>query len=332
MGAAVTQADAEFEGVTAAFTEVEAERRLAEVPLSHVSIELGHLYAEDFERGPAYLRDQFERVRPWAEVLRSVCERRAGRRPRISTCFLIDDYFTRFGEPAEVIGELTAAAADCGLRIDYVARESGCAVAGKVPLAEIVEQRLVPDPHPGADGSRPPVHEGGWLCNGERSKPTAVEEAMKSPAPWRPPRENSARRHSIFVDVELWNEPSGGPRLWSCPFLAAVWQLLRLGLLRYDGEAVATPVTWEGDLPTDWDEMPSILRLNPAAQPFSAYQTMSVLAPRFLPIEEAVRTILDQVAIDDGVLRQIADRSAAESIKVPSAIVDRIAYVFLGGL
>jgi hypothetical protein len=328
----MTRTGAEFEGVTAAFTEVDAERRLVGVPLSHVSIELGHLYAEDFERGPAYLRGQFERVRPWAEALRSVCERRyPGRRPRISTCFLIDDYFTRFGEPAEVIAELTSAAADCGLRIDYVARESGCASAGEVPLAEIVEQRLVPDPPPGADGSRPPVHEVGWLCNGERSTATPVDEAMGSLKPWQPPRENSARQHSIFVDVELWSERSGGRRLWSCPFLAAVWQLLRLGLLRYAGEPVATPVPWEGDLPADWDEMAPIVRLNPSAQPFSAYQTMSVLGSRFLPIEEAVRTILGQVAIDDGVLRQIADRGAAESIEVPPAIVDRIAYVFLGG-
>jgi hypothetical protein len=245
------------------------ERRLAGVPLSHVSIELGHLYAEDFERGPAYLRDQFERVRPWVETLRSLYERRhPGRRPRISTCFLIDDYFTRFGEPAEVIGDLTAAAAD---------------------------------------------------------------EAMRRPAPWGPPRENTARQHSIFVDVELWSEPPGGRRLWSCAFLASVWQLLRLGLLRYDGAAVATPVTWEGDLPADWEEVPPILQLNPAARPFSAYRTMSVLDPRFLPVEGAVRTILDQVAVDDEVLRQIADRGSAESIELPPAVVDRIAYVFAGG-
>ncbi|WP_241755806.1 SCO2522 family protein [Actinomadura sp. RB99] len=316
----------------APFTELDVERRLAGVPLSHVSIELGHLYAEDFERGPAYLRDQFERVRPWVETLRSLYERRhPGRRPRISTCFLIDDYFTRFGEPAEVIGDLTAAAADCDLRIDYLARESGCAVAGEVPLAEIVERRLVPAPPPGTDGSRPPLHEVGWLCNGERSTAASADEAMRRPAPWGPPRENTARQHSIFVDVELWSEPPGGRRLWSCAFLASVWQLLRLGLLRYDGAAVATPVTWEGDLPADWEEVPPILQLNPAARPFSAYRTMSVLDPRFLPVEGAVRTILDQVAVDDEVLRQIADRGSAESIELPPAVVDRIAYVFAGG-
>ncbi|GAA0235757.1 SCO2522 family protein [Actinomadura nitritigenes] len=319
-GAAAPSAGAEPEGLTTTFTELDAERRLAGVPLSHVSIELGHLYAEDFERGPAYLRDQFERVRPWADALRSAYERRhPGRRPRISTCFLIDDYFTRFGDPAEVIGELTAAAAGCALRIDYLARESGCAVAGEVPPAEIVERRLVPDPLPGTDGSRPPLQEVGWLCNGERSAAASADEAMRRPAPWRPPRENTARQHSIFVDVELWSERPGGRRLWSCAFLAAVWQLLRLGLLRYDGAAVATPVTWEGDLPADWDEMPPILQPNPAARPFSAYRTMSVLDPRFLPVEEAVRTILGQVAIDEEVLRQITDRGSAESIEMRAA-------------
>jgi hypothetical protein len=312
----------------AAFAEVTAERRVAAVPFSHLSVELGHLYMEDFLAGRESLTRQFEQVRPWATAAGEAAAKRA----RISTCFLVDDYFTRFSTPGEVIADLLAAAAEAGLVIDYLARESGCAVAGKVPLAELVESRIVPDPAPGTNGSRPHVHESGWLCNGQRSAATTVDQAMAgSDLVWRPPEQNGARRHSIFADVELWDDV-GGRRTWSCPFLASVWQLLRLGLLRNDGQRVAEPVLWEGAYPAEWDDLPAIVKLNPQAQPFTAYQTFSVLGTRFLPIEHAVRTILSQVSIDPEVLRQAAQRSGEEKLRIPTEVVDRIAYAFLGEL
>ena len=43
---------------------------------------------------------------------------------------VIDDYFSRFSAPAEVIPMVAAAAEQEGLRIDYLARESACAQAG----------------------------------------------------------------------------------------------------------------------------------------------------------------------------------------------------------
>ena len=52
----------------AVFRETAAEPRTQAVPLSHLSLELGHLYMEDFEAGPEHLRRHFERVRPWAEA------------------------------------------------------------------------------------------------------------------------------------------------------------------------------------------------------------------------------------------------------------------------
>ncbi len=319
----------------AVFREAAAERRVASVPLSHLSIELGHLYMDDFAAGPG-LQQHFEQVAPWAKAGRQACadslQGRHGQqgrktRARISTCFLVDDYFMRFSSPAELVPELVSAARTADLEIDYLVRESGC--AEDVALARSVEGRLVADPAPNTNGSRPQAAEVGWLCNGQRSPANDALEAMDTVRPWTPPVQNAARRHSIFLDVELWDECSGR-RMWSCPFLATVWQLLRLGMLRHDGQAVATAQKWEGAFPNDWDKLPAVTQLNPVAAPFSAYRTLSVLSTKFLPIEHAVRTILSQVAIDREVLSQAIKRSRDEGIEIPLELVDRIDYVFAG--
>ncbi|MGH3773717.1 MAG: SCO2522 family protein [Pseudonocardiaceae bacterium] len=329
----VTSADA-------IFREVTAERRVESVPLSHLSIELGHLYREDYTAG-LDLRRYFERVAPWVKAGREAYadssqghQRQQGRgsRTRISTCFLVDDYFMRFSSPAELVPELVSAARAAGLEIDYLVRESGCADAEDVPLARCVEGRLVVDPPPSTNGNRPPVAEVGWLCNGQRSPANNAENnapAMAPVRPWQPPAENSARNHSIFLDVELW-DGKNNQRTWSCSFLAAVWQLLRLGMLRYEGAAVATPRKQEDKFPDDWDKLPAVTQLNATAAPFSAYRTLSILSTKFLPIEHAVRMILSQVAVDRDVLSQVMTRSRGEGIELPQDLVDRIEYVFVG--
>src|SRR6266511_4234007 len=278
-------------------TEVAAHPRVESVSYAHLSIELGHLYMEDLQRGPAYLSRHFREIVPWVEAARRSCE-----------------------------GGLTGRTA----RISYLARESACAQADDVPLAELVAGRLVAEPPPNTNGSRPPPHESGWLTNGERSPSDTAVEAMGALRPWTPPRETAANRHSIFMDVELWDD-DGGQRTWSCPFLAAVWQLLRLGLLRHDGRAVATPHRWSGEWPADWDRLPPVVALAPGSASFFAYRTFSVLAGRFLPVEHAVRTILGQVAVDGVAGRQAMERSAAEGVELPAEIVDRVEYILTGG-
>ena len=304
------------------FTEVSAVPAVRSVALSHLSIELGHLYMEDYEDGPERLRQHFARVAPW---VRAAIGQVTADRSRISTCFLVDDYFTRFSTPREVAGALVEAARANGLEIDYLARESGCARAGDVELAALVQQHLVEEPAEGTTGGRPPTSVSGWLTNGERS-PVTSNAAMSAPKLWRPARQNAVRNHSIFVDVELWSDGPDG-RLWSCPFLAAVWQLQRLGLLRHLGEPVGEPVTAE--LSGGWDTMPPVVRLNPTAAPFRAYRTFTALDGRFLPIELAVRTILGAVAIDPLVTAQVRRRAAGEGVELPAETVERIAYVFL---
>jgi hypothetical protein len=312
------------------FEESSAIHRVAAMPLAHLSLELGHLYIEDFEQGPQRLHELFRGVAPWARTAEEDCA--AGvlpQRSRISTCYLIDDYFNAFSSPAEVLPMLIDAAAASGLRIDYIAREASCVEAYDIPLAELVTARLVADPPPGANGTRPPVRETGWLCNGVRSPQQALDEAMRPPVGWQPPSENAANRHSIFVDIELWAE-HGGIRQWSCPFLAAVWQLLRLGVLRMKGENVVRPHLWLNDFPPEWKDLPPIVQVNPDAAPFSAYRTFSVLSTRFLSIEQAVRTILSQVDVEQGVRQELAQRLGRERLSLSTEVVGRIEYAFAG--
>ncbi|UGQ10813.1 SCO2522 family protein [Yinghuangia sp. ASG 101] len=310
------------------FREQSAQDWSASVPLAHTSVELGHLYMEDFAAGPDRLREHFAAIAPWAETARAVAAP-PGRRARVSTCFLVDDYFTRLASPAELIPELVAAARESGVEIDYLGRESGCARAGDVSPAALLASRLVPSPPEGGNGARPPTDVSGWMCNGTRSPVPVGAEAMAPPPDWRPPREFGARRHSVFLDVELW-DGDGEHRTWSCPFLAAVWQLLRLGLLRDRGAAVASPVPWSApDFPDDWDDLPAVIRLNPSAAPFTAYRTFSVMGTRFLPIEHAVRVVLGHTAIDAAVRDRIAARAAAEGVPLPPDLPGRVNYALV---
>ena len=64
------------------------------VPLSHLSIELGHLYMEDFAAGPGAAARAVRAGRAvGGDRAASLAGAVRGRPARISTCFLIDDYF-----------------------------------------------------------------------------------------------------------------------------------------------------------------------------------------------------------------------------------------------
>lgn len=311
------------------FLESTADFKVESVPLSHVSVEVGHLYMEDFVNGESAIRRTFAAAAPWVKAAhgpRAIgCEKNS---VRVSTCFLIDDYFSQFASPATVIPMVLEAAKREEVEIDYLARESACAAAGSVSPASLTLGSLVTEPVPGTTGGRPPVTETGWLTNGQRSPGTARGEAMSRRTPWQPPRESARRRHSIFVDVELWDERDGH-RTWSCPMLAAVWQLMRLGLLRDEGRPVVTPEDWtDPRFPDSWEDLPPVIRLNPQAAAFTAYTTLSVLSPRFLPVELAVRTILSQFAADAALLAEAASRAQRDAMQLPAELVDRLRYVF----
>jgi hypothetical protein len=266
------------------------------VPMSDLSIELGHFYAADLASGLDRLRILFQAVAPWARAARESAGGHATA-PAVSTCILVDDYFASPSPPAEVIPALVSAAASTEVTLDYLVRESACVEADGVPLARFVEGLLVR-----------PAGPGGWLAHGG---PPARTHPLADDARRRPGNEH---RHCILVDIEMWDEDGDG-RTWSCAFLAAVWQLLRLGLMLDEGEAVTEPRDWHGELPDKWSALPPVLRLNPAAPPFPARRTMSIVPPRYLPVEHAVREILNRLP---------------GTVPVPggSRLADRVGYVF----
>lgn len=321
---------------TDVYGEATDRNKVRKVPLSHLSIEVGHLYMEDIRNGDERIREHFQRIVPWlATAIASV----GSNQPRVSTCLLLDDYSQSETSPADVMGNLLKIAAECDLPIDYIAREAGCCVADGVPLAELTAARLLPEPAPGTNGSRPPASASGWLCNGERSPEPESDQAMRTQQ-WRPPQEFSKQRHSIFIDVELWKKTDKqvdshavSQWTWACAFLASVWQLLRLGMLRYRGDAVAEPRPWSSDAewPERWDDLPAVMRLNPHAAPFAAYRSMSILPHRYLPIENAVRVILGHLSVDDAVTDQVVERAATEGLQVSRSVIDRVSHIFIEG-
>lgn len=323
-------------GQGAQFQESTARRTLESLPMSHLSIELGHYYSDDLDNDDAYFDLQFRQLGHWFGAASAAMTELVGRRPRISTCFLVDDYFTEPPPPSVLIPKLVSAAGNNDIELDYIARESSCAAAyrnadGDVisdSPAKLTEAKLVEEPPPGTTAARPPVHQTGWLSNGQRSPASGRYEAMKPPEPWRPPRQNVAFRHSIFADIQLW-ETANGRREWSCAMLAAVWQLVRLGLLRDRGRCVAAAEPVPDRLPDSWGKLPPVVRVNPRATPFNAYRTLTVCAPIFLHVEHAVRTILERVVVDPAVVEEVDRRAAAEGLRLADSVVDRIEYLFV---
>ena len=218
--------------VDVSYDEVTQTAKVDAVPLGHLSVETGHLYLDDFAEGDRKIARQLEQAAPWLEAAGKRIRKRFGRNARISTCFLVDDY-TPSGspldqpKPSEVVDIVTTAADQAGFKIDYLAREAGCALAcerpysgprDQSPLADIVAGLIVEEAAVGANGSRPPTAQTGWLSNGERSP--AVSVAMDAPD-WEPPEEFGKYRHSVFVDIELWSQDESQPRHDAAVFLLA---------------------------------------------------------------------------------------------------------------
>lgn len=310
------------------------------LPLSHLSVEVGHFFMEELENGEESIFEQFRRVKPWLDAAKASADS-GEEKPRVSTCFLVDDYFQSRSDAPRIMDRLLFLSQEAGVTIDYVARESACARRrdGFV-VAELLATRLLEEPEPDEDtGGRPPAMASGWLSNGKPMRETAVLNAMEA-HDWEAPLEYGKRNHSIYVDVELWqdradlaadyDDPAKG-RLYSCPFLAAVWQLVRLGLLRKGGAPALEVTDHDGQWRSEWRQFPDVVRINPRAMPFYAYQSLSIMPQNFLPIETAVRTIVDHFLVQSDVMESLDLRAAEKNIPLPSIISERMSHHFLPG-
>lgn len=327
------------------FQERNRGTKVQNLPLSHLSVEVGHFYMETLEKS---LKDnnkepilaQFKRVKPWLDAARLSVDS-GDEKPRVSTCFLIDDYFQHRPDADQIMRRLLEVSEDAGVQIDYVARESACARRKDgFAVAELVARRLLEEPEPDRDtGGRPPAMTSGWLSNGRPSREASVLNAMEK-HDWEAPLEYGKRNHSIYVDVELWRdsaEPGAdedallSKRLYACPFLAAVWQLVRLGLLRKDGAPALEVTEFDGEWRKEWTQFPDIVKVNKKAAPFYAYQSLSIMPQNFLPIETAVRAVIDHFLVQQDVVESLDARAKLEGIALSDVISERISHHFLPG-
>ncbi|MFD3506424.1 SCO2522 family protein [Nocardia sp. NPDC058666] len=330
------------------FHEATAGVRIAAVPMSHVSIEIGRFSMDELAHCPDKIGADLTRVAPlvhsFAERARDEFADRAGGRSRVrvSTCFLIDDYFRGDTDPREILPRFLRLVGESSIELDYLGRESACAFAPRpdsdsmpIRLARVVADMVVAEPPPGYDGRRPPTSELGWLANGERSSDHDKSRASNLGA-YFPPGELGSRNHSVHLDVEMWRgtpEHETEPNYWSYPFLASVWQLLRLGMLRYEGGHVAQPqdfTDWHPDtLPARWSMLPAVMQLRERPKPFAAYRSVSIMHKRYLGVEHSVQQILDHVSIEPGVRAAFAECAARDRMPLSDSQSDRLQYVFL---
>jgi len=333
----------------AGYSEATEQGRVSAVPLSHLSIEVGHFLMGELVNGVDQIRAQFRSIAPIIEGCVRSAEIELGCRPRVSTCFLIDDYFRPETDPTMILDKVLGIARECGLTIDYLAREAGCAtvpavtrdgvvITPSIALAEIVRQRIVSEPREWEKGRTPPPTQSGWLCNGTREVTGTPGQAMHPEQQAAPAVQFGRRGHSIFLDVEMSSatrpQVNGRPvPEWSCPYLASIWQLLRLGMLRFHGKPVVEPQPWNPDVPwpARWADMPSVVQLNPHAKPFAAYRSHSILPQRYLEIEHAVRVILDHTYLDPEVVEQVVSRGIDEGVEVPIQVVKRLSHYLFAG-
>jgi hypothetical protein len=286
--------------------------------MSHadVSVEVAHLYMRSLTRERA-----LEEASREERVLRPLLESLRADGLAVSHCVLVDD--TSGSVSAEESQAFVLdVCAEVGLRVDYVVRESACAHGITTMLAfyfpeEPLEAgdmlgtgRHIPVVDALEDGDR-------WLANGEpgRFQPPAepllvptvdAEPAGSTTAGKRRTGGRGTRSHSIHLDVELWSvEARAGSIVWSCPSLAAWWQLLRLGAPMDDR---VRPVPEHSDAP-----------------PFAAATTLTVLPPSFLVVEDAVRTILSRVDVPAEWLPSVRGHG-------PLGLLERMNYIFPAAL
>jgi hypothetical protein len=101
--------------------------------------------------------------------------------------------------------------------------------------------------------------------------------------------------------------------------------------LRKDGVPALEVTDFDGEWKSEWSQFPDIMRVNPSASPFYAYESMNIKPQNFLPIETAVRTIIDHFVFQQDVMAKLDQRAQRENIVMPDVISQRMSHHFLPG-
>lgn len=238
------------------------------LPTADLSIEVWHAYAREFHN-PGQLEAMFKS----AKYLVSVCTNVAKQKDpaaTVSTVFLFDDANIRSStKPYKYLEKIQDASQAAGIEIDYVAREKSFAKWGNAVIDTLQEKQI-------KDSFK------------VRRSPMGVADLR--PHGYGPSCKHTGSDHAecgLEISVPLYmdsiNKKGYAAREWSCPLLASLWQLERLGRL----SEPMTPVDVSEQLPIQkrWHELPEVMQLNPDAAPFHAKEIMSILPNSFMNVE-----------------------------------------------
>lgn len=289
---------------------------------SFLSIELPHFYISQFSEKPDIIEKGLAASKIFLDPIVAILEKK---KKNYSTVCLVDDYFVRKGQENEIekfIQSYRNACEKLSIRLDYIVFEGQCSKSVKnFPP-------ILPEPNQGA-GSRGGPYTNqlsdnkDWLSNGDvfRDKYIDVNQGFGANflsnelSDIKPHKE-----HALFLDVQL-SKPGESKNLaylneeklvYSCPFLAAWWQLIRLGMHSdEDGNFLIPENSWQRD----------------GAHPMTAERTLTFVAPDFLPVEHAVNCILNNVIPSDKQLRHLNRTGKTENGKPTLSLANRLSYV-----
>ena len=314
-------------------------------PIADLSVEIGHLYLSDLKsdailpsmvsNGASVNERQPEETESGVQDLEDYVTRRLDRglaavspivaryrasKKRVSTVVLIDDYFYSGSSDVELLDGVVAVTREYAqtvssdIELDFIAFEAD--------LAESVRtlyNLIVREPNEGA-GSRSQSeleYDDRWLGNGQMGRGQSVKKSrrlgrVESSLPQESTAGSNRRQHSIAMDVELLSIRDG-TEFWSCPLLAAWWQLVRLGVLRDDSDRPSIPRR-------------TIALRGETSEPLYAKRTLTALVPEFLEVESAVQVILRQTALPLNLRSQLKDSRREVN---PRDHLKRMSYVFI---
>lgn len=278
-----------------------------------LSVEVGHLYLDTMTEES--IRRSAREAQLWIPAL---LKQKEWNGRCISICVLIDNYHP-FQRGKDAYTEVSAPEAivkifgEGGVVVDHVVWEKACADDVAV-LKDLIEA----EPRQGAGSRVGEIQQTiydktrGWLSNGIVSRDHVVGDSsglLQHRAPT--PRADSDPRytHAISLDVEMWSHKDDHVE-WSCPMLAAWWQLVRLGALHQLNGHPEPAGTWS----------------RKDAEPLHAKRTLTLLSTKYLEVEHAVWNILRQVALPDSWLGGLQEGAETLGLR---AHLDRIAYQFV---
>ena len=225
--------------------------------IADLSVEFSHLYLDQASEAEA--KAAAGSARRW---LIPVITRYREAGYTVSTTVMIDDYFASDEASVEKNTELIrSSCANEGVAIDHVVYESACAHSVEKMIEHLMDQPRFGD---GSSNGPTDSSKDNWLFNYAPGR-DAFREAqnlsafsllteeerraveLQSVANAGSKETTQRARHAIKLEIELWKQTvvaNGTSLLWSCPLLAAWWQLIRLGMFRDNG----TPVLPEGTI------------------------------------------------------------------------------------